>query len=283
MRMEDGCAKRPLGRIREGTPQLLVRSAPIAVSKPTRARYRATNAALKLELASSAASQSVSVTDVDTDSGPWRRVPKFLGRLVWLPGSRPDSAKIQPRWRELATVTDVLDTSRPCRDYGNVRAQLEHEMRLTVLCLTIGLATTVACGSSETSDEGSGGGSSAGAAGTAGASSGGSISKGGSAGSVSSGGSSAGKSGSGGSAGSIASGGANGEAGSSPSSGGASGASGCDPACQGTADSNNCAPGEVLWGCGPLYDFPGYPEPCRGLPTPQPTYCCPASFMAECL
>jgi hypothetical protein len=39
----------------------------------------------------------------------------------------------------------------------------------------------------------------------------------------------------------------------------------------------------VYWYCGPLHPFSGSPKPCTGLLTPQPTYCCPASYLAECI
>ena len=84
-----------------------------------------------------------------------------------------------------------------------------------------------------------------------------------------------------GAGGATTSGGA-GNAGGESSAAGAGGGS-CDPACSGTKGSANCEPGEVLWGCGPVHPFSGSPKPCRGLLTPQPTYCCPADYLSQCL
>jgi hypothetical protein len=116
-----------------------------------------------------------------------------------------------------------------------------------------------------------------------------------SSGSTGSGGAGQGGNGSGGNAGSGASAGSGAAAGAASggsSSGGAAGQSAsagaggsaaCNPACHATLDSTNCNPGQVLWGCGPQGEFAdGWEVQCTALLTPQPTYCCAATFLSNC-
>ena len=166
---------------------------------------------------------------------------------------------------------------------------------LSASLLLVGFA---GCGSSSDSPSGSAGNAAAGKGGSqsgggangAGTSSGGAGAAaggatGGSAGKAGCSGA-AGKTSMGGGAGAAA-GGATGGSEMNGSSGasdaGAGGAGSCDPACHATMGSNNCPESQVYWHCGPVHPFSGSPKPCTTIPTPQPTYCCPASYLAECI
>jgi hypothetical protein len=167
-------------------------------------------------------------------------------------------------------------------------------MRYPLVVLTVVLGSSgLACSSDGGDTPSSTGGAGGASGGASGAASGGTGTTGGSSTGGTSGGSSAGgASGSTASGGTTAAGGSsgNGSGGAAGSSGGASGtagdggANGCNPNCHGTLNTNNCEPGQVLWGCGPIGDFAeGWELECTALFTPQPTYCCSATFLSECL